>query len=475
MGRTPSPRQPSGRPELLRLHNRTLILSLLRQRPLSRAELSRQLGLAMPTVSRLVEQMLRDGLIEEGHKQATGGRHSTALQLRADAGFVLGAELGRDRIRVVLSDLRGTVRARALQPKGADANQDIALLADMATALLKEVDVEPKRLMGIGVGVPGPLDLAEGVVVDPPNFKGWSFVPLRRLLEDRFGVPVWIENDANAGAFGEFLLNHSQVRNLVYVIADAGIGAGLILEQQLYRGEGGAGELGHCPVQLSGPLCPCGRRGCVEAIASTDAMLVEYRRRARLRARRAPAAASTASPVVGPAALAAGEKAHARSPSEAPILPQPRENRRDGGGGPADDGGRLIDPGKDARFEDHEQWTFETLLTLETRRDPEARAVLARGGKALGAGLAILANLLNPEVIVLGGRASQSPAYLRAAERELRRRRFGTGEVRVVVTQLGRESIALGASLLALQSLFESPFAIGHGVQAERTREAGRH
>ncbi|QBS38223.1 ROK family transcriptional regulator [Thermaerobacter sp. FW80] len=385
---------PSGRPQLLRLHNRTLILSLLRQQPLSRAELSRRAGLALPTVSRLVDQLIRDGLVEEGQKQATGGRHATRLHLRAEAGFVLGAELGRDQISVVLSDLQGGVRAQAGQPRGETAEHDVARLATMAGGLLKEAGVDPRRLVGIGVGVPGPLDASAGTVIQPPNFRGWSYVPLRDLLRERFRVPVWIENDANAGALAEHVLGYPQSRNLAFVLADAGVGAGLVLEGQLYRGAGGAGELGHCPVQLGGPPCPCGRRGCVEAIASTDAMLERF----------------------------------------AALRHQPA--------GPAPAG-------------------FDDLLAAEAAGDPLARQVLARGGRALGAGLAILANLVSPEVVVLGGRSIRSPSFLQAARRELGRRRFGTGEVKLATTQLGRTSVARGAALLALQGLFQSPFTMG--------------
>ncbi|ADU51639.1 ROK family protein [Thermaerobacter marianensis DSM 12885] len=414
MGRRPPQREPgvpapSGRPQLLRLHNRTLILSLLRQRPMSRAELSRQAGLALPTVSRLVDQLIRDGLVAEGQKQATGGRHATELRLRAEAGFVLGAELGRERIRVILSDLQGDVRAQAEKPRGETAEQDIAYLAAMAGALLGDAGVEPRRLMGIGVGVPGPLDPAAGTVIAPPNFRGWSYVPLRQLLQQRFRVPVWIENDANAGALAEFLLSHPQARNLVYVMADAGVGAGLVIERQLYRGEGGAGELGHCPIQLGGPPCPCGRRGCVEAIASTDAMVARY------------------------------HELHGQGAS--------------GSGGPAD---------------------FAALLAAEAGGDRRARAVLARGGRALGAGLAILANLLSPEVVVLGGRSVRSPSFLEAARRELERRRFGTGEVMVTTTRLNGTSVARGAALLALQGLFQSPFAPGFAPGADAVTGGGR-
>ena len=386
---------PSGRPELLRLHNRTLILSLLRQQSLSRAELSRQAGLALPTVSRLVDQLIQDGLVEEGPKQATGGRHAVRLRLRAEAGFVLGAELGRDRIAVVLNDLQGNVRAQAERPRGETADHDVSRLAAMADGLLREAGVEPGRLRGIGVGVPGPLDVTAGTVIQPPNFRGWSYVPLRDLLAERFHVPVWVENDANAGALAESVLSYPQCRNLVFVLADAGVGAGLILDRQLYRGEGGAGELGHCPVQLGGPPCPCGRRGCVEAIASTDAMVAWF-------------------------------QAHRTRRPAAP---------------PVDD--------------------FAALLAAEAAGDPLARQALARGGRALGAGLAILANLISPEVVVLGGRSIQSPAFLAAARRELARRRFGAGEVRVTTTQLGRSSVARGAALLALQGLFQSPFMTG--------------
>lgn len=408
--------QLSGKPQLLRLHNRTLILSALRRGPLSRADLARQLGLALPTVSRLVDELRNEGLVEEeGRRQSTGGRRAVTLRLRAEAGYVLGAEVGRTGIRIVLTDLAGQVRTRAQRDKGRSHDEDIASLAELAEAALRETGVDRRQLLGIGIGVPGPLDGEGETVLEPPNLQGWSFVPVRRLLRERFGVPVRVENDANAAAYGEFVCMAPDARNLVYVMADAGVGAGLIVEGQLYRGRGGAGEIGHCPVQLGGPRCACGSRGCVEAIASTGAMVAAAR---RLRARGGPSSLGK-----DPAAV-----------------------------------------------------TFSDLLASEAAGDTVARAVLARGGRALGAGLATLANLLDPELVVLGGEASHSPAYRAAAEAELRRRRFGSGEVRVRVSELGGDAVALGAAVLALHELFESPFATGAtGAPGAPTPAEGRH
>lgn len=409
----------SGRPELLRLHNRTLILAALRRGPLSRADLARLLGLALPTVSRLMDQLVREGLVsEEGRRGSTGGRRAVLLRLRTEAGFVLGAEVGRQWLRLVLTDLGGQVLARFQRPKEDTPEADLAALAELAEAAMRQAGVDRRRLLGMGIGVPGPLDTGRELVLSPPNLRGWSLVPLRSRLEEHLGVPVRVENDANAAAYGEFLFHNPEIPNLVYVLADRGVGAGLILEGQLYRGRGGAGEIGHCPVHRHGPRCACGRVGCLEATAATGAMVAAARRQ-----------------------LARGR------PS------------------------RLAAAGPELAFSD--------LLAAEADGDPLARAVLREGGRALGVGLATLVNLFDPELVVLGGEASRSPAYRAAAAAELERRRFGAGApVPVRPSGLGPDAVALGAAAVALRDLFASPFGAGAWVppaeRGERETSMGR-
>lgn len=167
-----------------------------------------------------------------------------------------------------MGDAAGRVRASRRRPTEAsgDPQRDLARLVEDARALLAEV-AEP--VSGVGVSAPGPLDRARGALLSPPNLPGWDDVPLRDALAQALGLPVWLENDANAAALAEWRFGAGQgCRDLVYLTMSTGIGAGLILDGRLYTGAGGnAGELGHVPVEWDGLACACGRKGCLEAYA----------------------------------------------------------------------------------------------------------------------------------------------------------------------------------------------------------------
>jgi len=168
-----------------------------------------------------------------------------------------------------VGDQDGRLLARRRHPSrfSGDPERDLAALADEARALCAEAGLELSALTGVGVSAPGPLDPANGVLLHPPNLPGWREVPIRRLLEDRLGLPVQVENDANAAALAEWRFGAGRgFQHVVYLTMSTGIGAGLVLDGKLYAGRHGmAGEVGHAPVEWDGEPCACGGRGCLEA------------------------------------------------------------------------------------------------------------------------------------------------------------------------------------------------------------------
>ena len=189
--------------------------------------------------------------------------------------FWLGLDIGGTKSAAVVGDAQGQVLARCAGPTPpGDWPEAVAFLVQLVRDVCRDVGVAPSDVRALGVSCGGPLDSATGVVYSPPNLPQWTAVPLKALLEEAFGLPVIVENDANATALAEHQWGAGVgSRDMAFLTMGTGIGAGLILDGALYRGRRDlAGEIGHATVLPDGPLCLCGRRGCLEALASGTAM-----------------------------------------------------------------------------------------------------------------------------------------------------------------------------------------------------------
>ncbi|MFF2325515.1 MULTISPECIES: ROK family protein [unclassified Streptomyces] len=264
----------------LRSHNAALVLDLLRaagERGISRLELAERTGLTPQAVSKITARLRAEGLATEaGRLASTGGKPRTVLRLVPDAGHAVGMHLDRDELTVVLVDLAGEVVADRVEPLdfGAPADEVIAAAAHAVAAVRGEdarVRDEGGRpgdlpVLGVGVAVPGPLDHQGGVLHRVTGFPQWDGYPLRDVLAARTGLPVVVDKDTNAAALG-FALRAGGADDFAYLHLGTGLGAGLVLGGRLHRGaRTGAGEFGHQTVQLDGPVCGCGGRGCIEAL-----------------------------------------------------------------------------------------------------------------------------------------------------------------------------------------------------------------
>ncbi|MGX1369772.1 putative NBD/HSP70 family sugar kinase [Streptomyces canus] len=271
----------------LRSHNTALVLDLLRGAGaggISRLELAERTGLTPQAVSKITGRLREAGLAAEaGHRASTGGKPRTVLRLVPGAAHAVGIHLDRDALRTVLVDLAGTVvgERRAALDLGAGAEAVVGAVAGEAGALAKGVGTSlagplpvsaPRpaagslpALLGVGVALPGPLDHSRGVLHRVTGFPEWDGFPLRDALADRLGGPVVVDKDTNAAALG--LAVAGERGSFAYLHLGTGLGAGLVLGGTVHRGaRTGAGEFGHQVVQLDGPPCGCGDRGCVEAL-----------------------------------------------------------------------------------------------------------------------------------------------------------------------------------------------------------------
>jgi predicted NBD/HSP70 family sugar kinase/DNA-binding XRE family transcriptional regulator len=279
------PVEAAGNQQLLKDINRMALVRQLCARPgLSRADLANEVGLTKSTVSLLVRELIEEGWLVEREVVATGelGRRPTPLFIDPHRLLLLGAEVGIESVRVVATSLTGDVLARAVANYGTGRSAK-ACIGSLANALLKvrkQLSEAEHRIIGIGVGLPGGVDEARGFLHFAPNL-GWRDVPVGALLAEKLegsalaGVPLFVQNEADVAALGELEFNPTQATDpLLYLSINQGVGAGVIVGDRLLTGSRGfAGEVGHIVLQLNGPLCSCGRRGCAEAMIGPRAML----------------------------------------------------------------------------------------------------------------------------------------------------------------------------------------------------------
>ena len=256
-------------------HNRDLVLkTIFDHDAISRAEIARLTKLTRATVSDMVARLIKEGLVEEvGYGESIGGKAPILLSLVADSRYLIGLNLAQDKFIGSVVNLRGEIKKTVEFPiDDIDGNQALQLVYQILDQLTNN---HWKPLVGIGVGTPGLVNTQEGIVVNAVNLD-WQDLPLARLLETRYRLPVTILNDSQATAIGEFVygaIYHSE-SNLVVVTVKHGIGAGILINGRLFQGDGGgAGEIGHVVVQENGALCRCGKYGCLETIASARAIL----------------------------------------------------------------------------------------------------------------------------------------------------------------------------------------------------------
>lgn len=270
-----------GRSSLTQLRERNLAQVaevLYRKQSLTLAELTRLVDLKRPTVAVLLGQLTEAGLAREnGIDQATGGRHARTFEIAADRFHVVGVNVHRRGMEVAVCDFGG----RLVELHQQAFRREDGILSQLTTLLRRALAADngsrSYHLVGMGVGIPGPIDVAAGTVLNPPNFPDIRHAAVRELLGREWNVPVFVDDDARARAVAEHMLGAGRgVSNMVYVSVGTGIGAGIIIDGQLFYGVHGiAGQIGHITVDPGGPICSCGNQGCLESVV--EPLLAEPR------------------------------------------------------------------------------------------------------------------------------------------------------------------------------------------------------
>ncbi|MET3962692.1 putative NBD/HSP70 family sugar kinase [Marmoricola sp. OAE513] len=367
----------------LKVANQRRVLAVLLDRgtePATQADITRETGLAAGTVSTIVRELAASQVVDT---VAGSGRRGTSVRLARGAGLVAGVDFGHSHVSVAISEMSGEVVAESRQRLtiGHAHTEGLAVAKEMLTALLAELGADLSDVRNIGMGLPAPL--SNNVVMSSAILPGWVGLNARDAASAVLGVDVLIENDANLGALAEHRHGHGRGHaNVVFVKVSSGVGAGLILDNQLFRGSAGtSGEIGHLTLDEQGPLCRCGSRGCLEAYAATGTAL----------------------------AMMADQMPGAGVP---------------------------------AIIESAQQGNVSALRVFED------------AGLHLGWGLATVTNLLNPDVILVGGdMAHAGELLLESARLGLRRHVLaGTSTTPVLVAELGDRASMIGALVLAIDA-----------------------
>ena len=404
------PTQPATADQVfVRKLNTSLLLYYLRTRgPLSRAGLSAATGLNRSTVSNLIRDLLEENLVREIGLQSSekSGRPGMLLELNPDGGCAVGVEIGVDFLSIVLTDF--TARVLWRQRVVSDPREAQEVIAGHVEVMIREAldigETGGLRPLGIGVGVPGLVDIRQGNLVFAPNL-GWRDVPLQEMWSQRFGLSVFVENEANAAALGEYYFGVARdVQNLIYLSAGVGLGGGIIIQGKLFRGSSGyAGEIGHMTMDPDGPPCGCGNRGCWET-------------------------------VVGPRAIVRRVRDALRANAESEIR-------------------ALV-------HDDLSRVDVDTVVQAAQIGDLVARTALEEVGAQLGIGVANLVNVFNPEMVVLGGALSlASPFLLPVIEEMIRKHALAQPRavVEVVTSAHGVDACVMGAVALVLDDILREP------------------
>jgi glucokinase len=321
-----------------------------------------------------------------------------------------GIDLGGTKILVLIADGEGHVLGSVREPTLATQGPEsvIARMVECVGAAAADAGVPVASIRAAGVSAPGPIDIAAGVITDPPNLPGWHNVPLAQILRERLGAPALLENDANCQGVAEHHYGAGRgYHDMIFVTISTGIGGGIIIGDKLYRGaSGAAGEVGHIGVSADGPSCGAGHVGCLEAFASGTAIA-----------------------------------ARARDLIAAGGLP------------------------RTARLAEHNPpVSAKTVYLASQQGEEEAGAIIHTAGRYLGIGLASLINVFNPQAIVIGGGlVNMGDDILGPAVETARTRSFAQSfvDVRIIEGSLGDRAAALGALAVARDAVVEGRLAAG--------------
>lgn len=268
----------SGNSESMKKLNRSAVLYVIQQYgEISKADIAEKTHLTVASIANIISEFLRADLIYKGgYGNSSGGRKPILYRLKSSNNYVIGIDISVTKIRAAIVNLGGQVIDQVILDKQANEKSPIIdRIFSTVDNLLGTTIVDKRKIYAIGISSPGPIAYETGSVISSPNITGLNHVPIRNMIKERYNLMTLLEKDANAAALGEQWFGSAKgIENVIYVLADQGIGGGIIFQGRIYRGFlNGAGEIGHGTIDVSGPRCNCGNYGCLEALASGIAIV----------------------------------------------------------------------------------------------------------------------------------------------------------------------------------------------------------
>jgi glucokinase-like ROK family protein len=392
----------------VRRMNRAVVLEVFRtKKTLSRANLALETGLNPSTVSSIIGELIQENLIRETELAQSGmGRPGRLLELNPEGGCALGIEINVDYIELLVTDFAANVLWRHRQASQAEISQDLIMaeVEALATQASQFVESRGAHLLGVGVGVPGLVDVSSGMLRIAPNLH-WKNVPVRDLLAGHFTCPIYVENEANAAALGEFYFGATRnIKDFIFLSSGVGLGSGIVMGGKLFRGMTGyAGEAGHMTLDVNGNLCGCGKRGCWETFVGPRAVKQDIQR-----------------------LLAAGAKS---------IL-------------------------QDIAKDDLKTITYNDVLEAARQGDKTALEALEKVAFYMGIGIANLVNIFDIEVFVLGGSLNDASSFLMDDIKRVASSNMltpGREHLRLIPSAHGSDACVMGAIALVLDDILREP------------------
>ena len=365
---------------------------------ISRTGLAEEMGLTRAAVTLIVNDLLENGVILEAESRAIpNGRPPVVLEINPKRGLVAAVDMGATHVNIALADFSAKIIEETSFPFNIKQGPQ-ACLAEVRRILQELLDrygISISEIMAVGVGVPGPVIKDAGMVMSPPIMPGWDRYPIRQTLEEAWGCPVSLNNDAELGALGEWAYGAGRgEKNLAFIKVGSGIGAGLIINQQIYGGTtSSAGEIGHITIEENGPLCTCGNHGCMEAFAGGNAIAIQAR--------------------------------------------------------------KMVQTGKRTLLSNIplENITAREVAESARRGDLPSQEIIMRAGTFIGIAIAGVVNLFNPSAVIIGGGVAQAGDLLTTSIRQaVRDRSLHASEqsVHITTAMLGQRSSLIGATVQAI-------------------------
>ncbi|WP_338780807.1 ROK family transcriptional regulator [Metabacillus sp. FJAT-52054] len=391
--------------QLMKSLNRSLILNIIRSSGMiSRAEIAKKTRLTPPTVTNIVHELLNEELVIEGQTgPSSGGRKPIMLRINSRNFYIIGVDVGVKKVRFAVTDLNAEILMKSIVSISERMTEEelVKLIIKQIYTLIDKADIPRTKIMGIGIGMHGIVDAERGISIFAPNLN-MKNIPLKSMLEAEFMIPVKVENDVRAMALGEAWFGSGiGFEDLICINVGYGIGAGIIMNNKLFRGRHGlAGEIGHTVVDLNGPRCTCGSYGCLQTLTAHDGLK----------------SAAMKEIILGRRTL----------------ISELTEG-------------------------DVDKISGKIIHQAAKSGDDLAIEILQTTGKYLGAAISNLVHVLNPPKIIIGGGISKAGPFLLDPLKEVVLKRALSEEARetiIVESGLGDRAGLVGAVTLILEDMF---------------------